>query len=514
MGTNIDDITDLVSDLNIAGNASPPLHSTVVSIQDAIQTLVQSTDAVTLQIESLQSKAGSFGGLSVADVGLLHDGTNLLTRITQKLQSHVSVLNDATEESIITYLKSLGEHSPAPSSRTRSSDDQSGSTLSKMLSHFDKQIKEIVRVVLNDTGNRDLLLKVAEECYNQVTCSSGKLDANNYFHRQRSEQRSEAQKKETHSWRAFWVRVLNNVPGGPTLFYAPAGFPVHSRDVDTDVPQYLFRTYDEASSGWNSACEITSIASDSSSGTSRIDILALEPRQATGLLHDHLNKPCFSGSASDNLMSWTSSFLFVIQYAIWRFNTRGCSPSDVKICMIETSKFPMGQFTRDICLLKRYHATARQLNGAIKSFFDFRLGNEDYYNGEFLSQGRVSIIDRSCVVSLEEMIQAGLFRLYPEFGDSEGGKTWAKRTLYLRKIWSAEQDTTDGDIELALGVGRKCFPQFEPLHVACVLLAFKNRKHAELDLESKSFPYSRCHRQRPTYLTSRWIQQTETKMGE
>lgn len=522
MRTNVDDIADLVSDLNLAGNTPSPLSSKA-SLQDALQTLVQSTNAVTLQIQFLQSDANFSGGPPLAEVRSLHNGTKIFTSIAEELQRHISVLNETAEISVIKHLKSLGEHSPE-SSRTWSFGNQAGSTLSKMLLHFDRQMRDIVRGILSDTGHRDLLLRVAEECYNQVTCPSGKLDADDYFgpleenamgwpydedfesersyehenrlemdegyaasFRRRSEQKREHEKKERLLWPDFWIRVLNNVPGGPTLFYPPASINVRSRDVDDEVPQYLFRTYDEASSGRNSESEIASTASMISPATSRADILALESEKATKLLHDHLDKSCFSSKDSDNFMSWTSSFLFAIQYAIWRLSRRGCTPSDIKLCMIDTSKFPMGQFARDICLLKTYHATAKELQDkSIERFFQLRLGNEDYYNGEFLSQGAVSIADRSCVISLEDLIQAGLFELYPEFGDVEGGKKWAKRALQLRQIWSMEQGTTDREIELAHGIGQKCFSRFEPLHVACILLAFKNRKCSEPKSESKS----------------------------
>ena len=74
----------------------------------------------------------------------------------------------------------------------------------------------------------------------------------------------------------------------------------------------------------------------------------------------------------------------------------------------------------------------------MQSFFDFRLENEDFYNGEYLSQGAVNHTDRSYIVSLEHLIKAGLFQLYSEFEDARGSENWAKRVLELRRNWSAE----------------------------------------------------------------------------
>jgi hypothetical protein len=160
---------------------------------------------------------------------------------------------------------------------------------------------------------------------------------------------------------------------------------------------------------------------------SRTDILALKEEKAATLLHAHLTKSCFGGEDSDNLMSWTSSLLFAIQYAIWRLNIGRHSASDIKICVVCTDDFPPGQFMRDVPLLEAYRSTAQRLDSEIPRFFDFRLGSEDYYNGEYLSQGAVNISKRSCVVSLQQLIDAGLYRLYPEFEDADGKTKWAKR---------------------------------------------------------------------------------------
>lgn len=83
------------------------------------------------------------------------------------------------------------------------------------------------------------------------------------------------------------------------------------------------------------------------------------------------------------------------------------------------------------------------------------------------------------------MIQAGLFQLYPEFADVQGSKQWTNRVLELRQKWLAEQGTTDQEIELTLGIGRKCFPRFEQVDISCILLSFQDRKYFELIDASK-----------------------------
>ncbi|KAF3126287.1 hypothetical protein TWF703_010545 [Orbilia oligospora] len=473
--------------------------------------LIQSAETITSQaqcVKSLADDAKSSVKLPITEVCSLREGIKKLTDITFNLQSTINALNEATERSVIIRLRSLGS--------------QITPIVSKILSHFDEQIKDIVREVFDKTSDQDVLWKVAEECYNQVVSSSGKLNADDYFatleeaclerpydpdfeseeyyeHENRlvidedyatafqkqTEHRSEALRKDRQSWPEFWIRVLNNSPAGPTLFYPPACFNTQSLNLDS-TPQYLFRTFDGASSGQNNESVIASEASIiGPHESSRTDILRLGMHEATKLLYTHLTKRCFksdnTGEKSDNLMSWTSSLLFAIQYAVWRHGIRKCDPFDIKICAVDTRHFPQGQFAQDIWLLEAYYATADRMGDPERKFFNFRLQNKCYYNGEYLSQGAVNHIGRSCVVSLGHLKQAGLFQLYPEFEDASGSGKWTKRVLGLRQNWSAEQCTTDQEIQLAFKVAYDCFTQFEPIDIASILLTFKNRKGPRLN---------------------------------
>lgn len=337
METGIEDIAGLVRNMNIANNAPEdhghqPLRSKCnhpVSLQDAIHMLVQSTNPITSQAQSVKSladDANSSGNLPLTEVCSLREGVQQLTNITFNLQSTIDALNEAMERSVIIYLKSLGS--------------QCETNVLKIFSHFDKQIRDIVRDVLNKTSDREVLWKVAEECYNQVISPAGNLHADDYFvpleeaclewpydpdfeseeyyeHENRldvdedyaaafqirTEYRFEARRKKRQSWPDFWIKVLNNSPAGPTLFYPPVSFNNQSLNFDV-IPQYLFRTFDEASSGRNNESVIASIASNiGSQKSSRTDLLTLESDRATKLLHMHLTKDCFDGRKTDNLMS-------------------------------------------------------------------------------------------------------------------------------------------------------------------------------------------------------------------
>ncbi|KAL5430181.1 hypothetical protein PMIN06_012591 [Paraphaeosphaeria minitans] len=461
---------------NIAN--SEPLRSIrnfLASLQHATEMLVQPTNKITLQAQCIKSVADDAfpsTNLPITEVCSLREGAMRLANIATNLKDTIEVLNEVTECSIIAQLKSLGV---------------SGRSflIEKLFAHFDEEIKNIIWKVLNDTSDQSMEWRVAEECYKQADSPLGSLHADGYFdpleeaqlewpydpdfeseeyyeHENRlfvnedyaaafqtqTERRDQVRRKDRQKWMDFWVRVLSNSPDGPTLFYPPASFNEQYLRFDV-VPQCLFRTFDDASSGRNDENVIASIASISGSHeSSRTDLLALEKDSAAELIHMHLTKDCFGGEKSDDLMSWTSSLLFAVQYAVWRLQCRKCHPSVIKICAVDTREFPPGQFARDTWLLEAYKSTAERDDPA-QQFFKFRIRDERFYNGEYLSQGVVNHTNRSCVVSLDHLIQTGLFQLYPEFEDAEGSQKWTKRVHELRQKWSQEYRTTDLEIELA-----------------------------------------------------------------
>jgi hypothetical protein len=515
MAINVDAVTSLVKGLRIADKTSEvdgqiPGHLSS-TLQDSIQLLDQSARITASQAQEAHSLAGStilLSSLDITEIHSLHRIAKDFTEVTRVLDDTANNLRNAAELSIIAYLASLGGQGGA--------NVRDGSLLQRILSHFDKQIRSIVRGVLNDSSYGNCVLwKIAEECYNQATSYSGALHPDNYFvereeaclewpydpdfeaeeyweHENRldvdddyakafSEQiehRRGKSKREEQSWVDFWVWVLDRCPGGPTLFYPRASYEVKLlKFATTDIPQYLFRTFDGKSSGRNDDNVIASMTSVSTSpGDSRIDLLSLPMHRATNMIHTHLTKRCCDGEDSDNMMSWTSSLLFAIQYAIWRCRKFRCDPADIKICAIDTRRFPYGQFARDIWLLQAYRHIAAQVGGDTQKFFRFRLDDERYHNGEYLSQGSLSHAGRSCVVSLKSLEESGLYDLYPEFAETQGRNKWTNRVLELRQGWSIEQRTTPQEIQLASMVTRKCFNKFETMDMVLILLAFKARK--------------------------------------
>ena len=404
MANNVKSVVSLMEEMRIDDKASEvdnPGHSSS-SLQKSIQLLDQSAKIISSQKQQACVLAGSTihrNSRDITEICSLHRIASEVTEVIRILDNAANTLRDAAELSIIAFLASLGEQGGAKV--------RDGSLLQRMLSHFDEQIRSIVRDVLNDASYRNCVpWKIAEECYNQAASYSGALHSNNYFierdeaclewpydpdfeaeeyyehedrleidddyakaMEERMERKREEREQEEQSWIDFWVLVLHRCPDGPTLFYPPASREVKLQTfATTDMPQYLFRTFDEKSSGRSDDNVVASMARVADSPEeSRKDLLSLPKDQAIDMLYTHLTKPCCGGEDSDNLMSWTSSLLFAIQYAIWRRRKFGCNPADIKICAIDTRRFPQGQFAPDLWLLQRIATLLHKRVGGLKS---------------------------------------------------------------------------------------------------------------------------------------------------
>ncbi|BCR95666.1 uncharacterized protein AKAW2_20606A [Aspergillus luchuensis] len=471
-------------------NRSNPTQDLLKTIR-ALVTSCQSTSANTAHVGTVIEGTQTPSGEYVARLSTLRREAVALAKTTKRL-------SDATENYIMAYLTSLA--SPWTLEQ-------------KMLSHFSDEVKRIAGNVLDDetTNESSVMRRILEECYAQALCDSGTLHPNKYFksleetsfeepydpdfesgeyyehenrlaiddsyaeaYRVQCERKAERKEQQREEWIGFWVRALSKCPDEPTtLFYPPASRLPNCHLAE--VPRYLFRAFDEESSGRSDHHVVASAESISAElERSRTDLLSRPPGESTRMLYNHLK--WFKSKDADNLMSWSGSLLYVIQYAIWRCNKWCRDPAEVYICIVDTRKFPRGQFARDKSLLRVYR-DAPEVDPSMRSFFDFRLRkNPDYDNGEYLSQGVLHHAGRSSVVSLEQLIQAGLYDLYPEFADASERDLWAKRVEFLRSAWSKEHMTTRLDIQHAVNMARECFNGFNALDIALVLLTLKERK--------------------------------------
>ena len=102
------------------------------------------------------------------------------------------------------------------------------------------------------------------------------------------------------------------------------GMPLFERN---DVPSYLFRVYGPNTAGETTGSHIIPLAS-SCDQEKRQDIFRLQPSEAARRLNEHMRWWRFH-ELECNLMSWTGSLLFALQYGLYRHHTDHNEPSSI-----------------------------------------------------------------------------------------------------------------------------------------------------------------------------------------
>ncbi|KAK1851816.1 hypothetical protein CCHR01_05511 [Colletotrichum chrysophilum] len=230
-------------------------------------------------------------------------------------------------------------------------------------------------------------------------------------------------------WRPGVGEILNFAPGPNHEAWGERLKPSFDQ-----TPRYLFRVYDEASSGTTNADYVSSRLADLGSLDCRHNMLDQTTKEAAIILNRHLNWNK-SQQDGDNLVSWSSSLLFTLQYALYRHRKRskGRSARNVHIIIIDTALFPKGTFIRDLEVMY----CLRNKNFQLRQLYLLRTGQwgRTFSFGEYLSQGCINVSRASGVTSLKKLIDTGLFNesVCPYLGDSVHWSRLAKRVLSLRE---------------------------------------------------------------------------------
>jgi hypothetical protein len=193
-------------------------------------------------------------------------------------------------------------------------------------------------------------------------------------------------------------------------------------------------------------------------------------KKAANLLLNHL---LWQRRAEDgcNLMSWTSSLLFALQYALYRHRKDGDDLRHINLIIIDTSLFPQGTFIQDMEVMKLFeHADTR-----LQKFVEYR--ETEYYFGEYLTQGPLNIQGRCVFASVQQMINLGLFTLQPGLAEEEQWQCWPKQVLDYRQLFSDRKQvaTRKEDVATALDIARKCFGGPWTVPGAIMLLSLQPR---------------------------------------
>ncbi|KAL6801689.1 hypothetical protein J3E68DRAFT_447692 [Trichoderma sp. SZMC 28012] len=239
-----------------------------------------------------------------------------------------------------------------------------------------------------------------------------------------------------------------------------------------DTPRYLFRVFSDASAGKNSRECMKSV--DALDNTFE-DIFARDAFTVALTLKEHLRwQP---KSYGDPFISWTTSLLVAIQYAIYKHKTESAKLSTIYLCIIDTTLFPDGVFMKDLDLIEKFHNKVPDHHpvfdkGEQSDWKDRGLPNilkmrnkkhrnysGVYYFGEYLSQGQTNIEGRSCTVTCDKIINSNLFAFMPQFEDEleDESLLWANAVIKLRQpfYFKKQKEMKDSDFSKATIIALK-----------------------------------------------------------
>lgn len=186
----------------------------------------------------------------------------------------------------------------------------------------------------------------------------------------------------------------------------------HRKAVEGSVPRYLYRTYSNNSKGRNSVWSFRpgSMTYD--------DKLSDIPHQrAKDMLENHLLWRAFRG---DQFVSWTSSLLWALQLALRKHWDPKYPDGDIQICVLDTSKIETSSFFAASDLLRIYEVAD-----------EGKLAHR-YYVAEYLYHGGLFVHGSSSIVSLDVLVECGLFKLLRELNDPSWRSSLCNAVAHFR----------------------------------------------------------------------------------
>jgi hypothetical protein len=355
----------------------------------------------------------------------------------------------------------------------------------ELLDFFENDIERIVRASSDNINNAASLWdETLQACLHEATHPAGDLNCKRLdtldllrtFTTESeldltefSEEQVERLRDSLHpDWIQLWIDLIQRHEE-PTLWRLSA--PQDSIRVESPlVPTYLFRVYDANSEGINRKDVIASGASINTSHDSRQDLLSIEGSDSARRLDRHLD---WKSREASNLISWTSSLLSAIQCAKCRRDYHKWTANRVSICVVDTRKFSPDQFRAVDWLIARLEGKADDPQLLSKHT---AWKGSGYDNGEYLSQGVMYLQGRSCTTSLQDLVDSGLYNIYPEF---EGpSKRWATEVRELRSRLAYYQPITTADLETALEIAENCFGDVDNFDAMVILLTLRRRNRA------------------------------------
>lgn len=233
-------------------------------------------------------------------------------------------------------------------------------------------------------------------------------------------------------------------------------------------PHFLYRVHTPQTSGQTE----TKFVASSGAEEGHKDILQLDKDAATKMIGRHMS--LFYRGTQDNLMSWTSSLLFAIVYAIWRKETIA-NPDQVRIFILDTSRLPPKAFLPLIPLLEAY-----------KTPLEDKLDHK-WHHEEYLSQGKLEIPQGAMeVTTLKNMFDIGLQEFYPKLASKMHFNGFYIPVAELRRLLDTRQplppqasSPTPEDVRLVTDIAEGCYKSTTfryALFAGLMTLKFRGRR--------------------------------------
>lgn len=213
----------------------------------------------------------------------------------------------------------------------------------------------------------------------------------------------------------------------------------HTRWSDLElqpVPRFLFRVYTPKSDGITNEHQASSRDAAAGKQTSNKDVFSTSKLETTATqIADHLWWRRWP--RDDNLVSWSSSMLFLIPYIFYRHRDScdGSPLDNIRLLVVDTEEFPAQTFIRDSDLIAAFKKSDSREDKSLRSVADQRSDTNCYF-GEYLSQGSLRISGKCSTVSAQIMIDKGLLDLHSVFGEvykGMYGNKWVVPVLAARQ---------------------------------------------------------------------------------
>jgi hypothetical protein len=269
-------------------------------------------------------------------------------------------------------------------------------------------------------------------------------------------------------------KPANVAPDRAVLLFSPSPAQRSISESFDKIPTYLFRLHGPSTVGTTTTLQVSSPAFDK--GMDKGDLFQQAPVEAAKCLDEHLRwSKAHEDKGECNFMSWSSSLLFLLQYALYRQNKERhtISLSQMRLLVLDTRQFRKGTFIRDleaINAFSRYNESLRGMKG-------WREGK--YYFGEYLSQGYLDVAGSCEQISIQQLLDRGhLYELCPKLRESNRLQ-WVYPVLAIRDHFGsrhAAQPTDKREVRIAITMAQGFFGSHFALPVAAMLLSLRQRK--------------------------------------